>query len=244
MIEQTLEIPLSDGTSTTFIVRPDRDGPYPLILFLMDAPGIREELRDMARRLASTGYYVMLPNLYYRASVLELIPPGGAMDDALRERMMGLMNGLTIPMVMDDVAAMVAFAATQPEADATRIGTVGYCMSGQFAINAAVRVPQVRAAASIHGTYLVTEADDSPHLAARKSSAELYFACAETDRWAPLETVEALRAALAAEGARAEVEIYPGAEHGFTFPQRALYQKQGAERHWERLNALYRRNLG
>ncbi len=244
MIEQTLEIPLSDGTSTTFIVRPDRDGPYPLILFLMDAPGIREELRDMARRLASTGYYVMLPNLYYRAGVLELVPPGGAMDDALRERMMGLMNGLTIPMVMDDVAAMVAFAATQPEADATRIGTVGYCMSGQFAINAAVRLPQVKAAASIHGTYLVTDADDSPHLAARKSSAELYFACAETDRWAPLETVEALRAALAADGARAEVEIYPGAEHGFTFPQRALYQKRGAERHWERLNALYRRNLG
>lgn len=244
MIEQTIEIPLSDGTSTTFIVRPDRDGPYPLILFLMDAPGIREELRDMARRLASTGYYVMLPNLYYRAGVLELVPPGGAMDDALRERMMGLMNGLTIPMVMDDVAAMVAFAATQPEADATRIGTVGYCMSGQFAINAAVRLPQVKAAASIHGTYLVTDADDSPHLAARKSSAELYFACAETDRWAPLETVEALRAALAADGARAEVEIYPGAEHGFTFPQRALYQKQGAERHWERLSALYRRNLG
>ena len=244
MIEQTIEIPLSDGTSTTFIVRPDRDGPYPLILFLMDAPGIREELRDMARRLASTGYYVMLPNLYYRAGVLELVPPGGAMDDALRERMMGLMNGLTIPMVMDDVAAMVAFAATQPEADATRIGTVGYCMSGQFAINAAVRLPPVKAAASIHGTYLVTDADDSPHLAARKSSAELYFACAETDRWAPLETVEALRAALAADGARAEVEIYPGAEHGFTFPQRALYQKRGAERHWERLNALYRRNLG
>ena len=244
MIEQTIEIPLSDGTSTTFIVRPDRDGPYPLILFLMDAPGIREELRDMARRLASTGYYVMLPNLYYRAGVLELVPPGGAMDDALRERMMGLMNGLTIPMVMDDVAAMVAFAATQPEADATRIGTVGYCMSGQFAINAAVRLPQVKAAASIHGTYLVTDADDSPHLAARKSSAELYFACAETDRWAPLETVEALRAALAAAGAAAEVEIYPGAEHGFTFPQRALYQKRGAERHWERLNALYRRNLG
>ena len=244
MIEQTLEIPLAGGTSTTFIVHPERDGPHPLILFLMDAPGIREELRDMARRLASAGYYVMLPNLYYRAGVLELVPAGGAMDDALRAQMMELMNGLTIPMVMDDVAALTAFAAGQAGADVSRIGTVGYCMSGQFAINAAVRLPQVKAAASIHGTYLVTDEDDSPHLAARKSSAELYFACAETDRWAPLETVEALAKALAADGARAEVEIYPGAEHGFTFPQRALYQKQGAERHWERLNALYRRNLG
>lgn len=163
MIEQTLEIPLSGGTSTTFIVRPERDGPHPLIMFLMDAPGIREELRDMARRLASAGYYVMLPNLYYRAGVLELVPPGGAMDDALRERMMGLMNGLTIPMVMDDVEALVAFASGQPDADVSRIGSVGYCMSGQFAINAAVRLPQVKAAASIHGTYLVTDADDSPH---------------------------------------------------------------------------------
>lgn len=244
MIEQTIEVPLRDGTSTTFIVQPERDGPHPLIVFLMDAPGIREELRDMARRLASAGYYVMLPNLYYRAGVLELAAPGAAMDEALRERMMGLMYDLTIPLVMDDVEALVEFAAGQPGADASRIGTVGYCMSGQFAINAAVRLPQVKAAASIHGTFLVTHAEDSPHLAARKSTAELYFACAETDRWAPLETVEALRAALAADGARAEVEIYPGAEHGFSFPQRALYQKQGAERHWERLNALYRRNLG
>ena len=244
MIEQTIDIPTKDGATTTFIVHPERDGPHPLILFLMDAPGIREELRDMARRLASAGYYVMLPNLYYRAGVLELVPPKGTMDEALRERMMGLMNELTIPMVMDDVEALVAFAAGQPAADVSRIGTVGYCMSGQFAINVAVRLPQVKAAASIHGTYLVTDADDSPHLAGRRSQAELYFACAETDRWAPLETVQALSQALAADGARAEVEIYPGAEHGFTFPQRALYQKQGAERHWERLNALYRRNLG
>lgn len=244
MIEQTIDIPTKDGATTTFIVHPERDGPHPLILFLMDAPGIREELRDMARRLASAGYYVMLPNLYYRAGVLELVPPKGTMDEALRERMMGLMNELTIPMVMDDVEALVAFAAGQPAADVSRIGTVGYCMSGQFAINAAVRLPQVKAAASIHGTYLVTDADDSPHLAGRRSQAELYFACAETDRWAPLETVQALSQALAADGARAEVEIYPGAEHGFTFPQRALYQKQGAERHWERLNALFARNLG
>ena len=242
MIEQTVEVPTRDGATTTFIVHPERGGPHPLILFYMDAPAIREELRDMARRLASCGYYVMLPNLYYRAGVLEMSAEDRA--DPEHKRVFELMNSLTIPLVMDDTDALLAYADKEPAASKGKAGCVGYCMSGQFAINAAVRLPQVKAAASIHGTYLVTDQDDSPHLAARKSSAELYFACAETDRWAPLETVEALRVALAADGARAEVEIYPGAEHGFTFPQRALYQKQGAERHWERLNALYRRNLG
>ena len=91
---------------------------------------------------------------------------------------------------------------------------------------------------------LVTDAADSPHLAARKAAAELYFACAETDRWAPLEMVEALAASLKDGGVNAEVEVYPGTEHGFAFPQRAVYDKAAAERHWERLFALFRRNLG
>ena len=125
------------------------------------------------------------------------------------------------------------------------MGAVGYCMSGQFAINAAATFPdRLAAAASMYGTYLVTDKPDSPHLAARKSRAELYFGCAETDRWAPMELVENLKASLAADKIDAEVEIYPGVEHGFAFPQRPAYDKDAAERHWERLSALYRRRLG
>ena len=81
MIEQTVDIPTKDGKTTTFIVHPDRGGPFPVILFYMDAPAIREELRDMSRRLASSGYYVVLPNMYYRAGVMELGPIPPAMDD-------------------------------------------------------------------------------------------------------------------------------------------------------------------
>src|SRR5262249_12455422 len=125
------------------------------------------------------------------------------------------------------------------------IGTVGYCMSGQFAINAAGAFPsRVAAAASIYGTFLVTDKANSPHLVAQRARAELYFACAEVDRWAPMETVEALSAALAGCDTQAEVELYPKVEHGFAFPQRAAYDKASAERHWERLVALYRRRLG
>ena len=243
MIEQTVEVPTKDGATTTFIVYPERDGPHPVILFFMDAPAIREELRDMARRFASAGYYVMLPNLYYRSGVLELTAEDWA--DPERKKMMGLMYSLTIPLVMEDADALLAHADGQASADATTVGCVGYCMSGQFSINAAARRPdRVKAAASIYGTFLVTDKPDSPHVAARKAKGELYFACAEIDRWAPLEMVQALEASLKSDGIEAEVEFYPGVEHGFAFPNRPAYDKQAAERHWERLNALFRRRLG
>jgi carboxymethylenebutenolidase len=242
VIERQLDIKTRDGATTTFIVHPERDGPHPVILFYMDAPAIREELRDMARRFASGGYYVVLPNLYYRAGVMEIGPLG---DPAVRERMMELMGGLSIDMVMSDTEGLMAFIDQDPAAKKGPMGAVGYCMSGQFAINAAATFPdRLAAAAAMYGTYLVTDKPDSPHLAARKARAELYFGCAETDRWAPMELVENLKASLAADKIDAEVEIYPGVEHGFAFPQRPAYDKDAAERHWERLSALYRRRLG
>jgi len=241
MIERQIDIPTPHGATTTFICHPERRGPHPPILFFMDAPAIREELRDMARRLATAGYYVMLPNLYYRAGVMEI---GALGDEKVRQRMFELMNGLSIDMVMSDAAALIAFLDADPAARPGTLGTLGYCMSGQFAINAAASFPaRVAAAASLYGTYLVTDQPNSPHLMAHRTKAELYFGCAETDRWAPPETVQALWESVKGLP-NAEVEIYPGVEHGFAFPQRAAYDKAAAERHWERLVALYRRRLG
>lgn len=243
MIEKTVEVATKDGATTTFIVHPERGGPHPAILFYMDAPAIREELRDMARRFAACGYYVMLPNLYYRSGVLEMSAEDNA--DPERKRMFELMNSISIPMVMEDTDALLTYADDDPAAAKGKAGCVGYCMSGQFSINAAARYPQrIGTAASIYGTFLVTDKSDSPHLVAQKAGGELYFACAEIDRWAPLEMVEALDAALKADAVNAEVELYTGVQHGFAFPQRAVYDKAAAERHWERLIALFRRNLG
>jgi carboxymethylenebutenolidase len=243
MIEKTVEIPTQDGETTTFIVHPDRGGPFPVIVFFMDAPAIREELRDMARRLATTGYYVMLPNLYYRAGVMELAPMA-TWTEADREKMMGLMYQLKIPMVMADGDSLLAYADADDAASSGQAGCLGYCMSGQFSINFAAHRPErINAAASLYGTFLVTDESDSPHLVARKTDAELYFGCAEVDRWAPLEIVEALSQAMNDPDINAEVELYPGVEHGFAFPQRAAYNKVAAEKHWERLNSLFRRRL-
>jgi carboxymethylenebutenolidase len=244
MIDQQIEIPTKDGHTTTFITHPERGGPHALIIFYMDAPAIREELRDMARRLGTSGYYVMLPNLYYRSGVMELGPLPADPEAPERKRMFQLMASINIPLVMEDTKALLAYADGQAAARTDIVGAVGYCMSGQYAVNAATHFPgRVKAAASIYGVQLATDRPDSPHLAGQKTRAELYFGCAETDVYAPMEIVDKVRQQMKADGANAEVEIYPGVHHGFAFPKRPVYDRDAAERHWERLLALYRRNL-
>jgi carboxymethylenebutenolidase len=242
MIDQQIEIPTKDGHTTTFITHPERGGPFPVIIFYMDAPAIREELRDMARRLGTAGYYVMLPNLYYRSGVMELGPLPVDPEAPERKRMFQFMNSINIPLVMEDTKALLAYAEGQSAANTEIVGSVGYCMSGRYAINAATHfADRVKAAASVYGTHLATDQPDSPHLAAQKTKAELYFACAETDIYAPMDIIEKVKQGM--NGANAEVEIYPGTHHGFAFPKRPVYDRDAAERHWERLLALYRRNL-
>ncbi|MGA9865346.1 MAG: dienelactone hydrolase family protein [Acetobacteraceae bacterium] len=245
MIEETVDIQTHDGAMETFLCRPERGGPYPAVLLLMDAPGIREELRDMARRLGTVGYHVLLPNLYYRAGRDTIYGPDVLQEgSAEQQRMRAVRTKMTIPPVMDDVAAMIALLDRQPEVRKGPIGCHGYCMSGPYALAAAARYPErIGAAASFYGTWLVSDAEESPHLSLGKAKGELYIACAEHDKLAPLPMVEELRVLFDRSGVEGELEMYPGVHHGFAFPQRWCYDKAAAERHWERLLALYRRRL-
>jgi carboxymethylenebutenolidase len=245
MIEETLDIATKDGAMETFIVRPERNGPFPAVFILMDAPGIREELRDMARRLATVGYYVLLPNLYYRAGRDTIFGPDALTEgSAERARMRAVRTKMTIPPVMDDVSTMIAYVDKQKEVKKGAVGAHGYCMSGPYALAAAARYPdRVAAAASFYGTWLVSDAVESPHLNLGRVKGELYIGCAEHDDLAPLPMVEELRGLLKKSGAAGELEIHPGVHHGFAFPERWCYDKPAAERHWERLFALYDRNL-
>jgi len=246
MLEQTLDIATGDGAMETFLVRPERGGLHPAVLFLMDAPGIREELRDMARRLATVGYTVLLPNLYYRAGRDTVYGPDVLIEgSAEHTRMRAVRTRMTIPPVMQDVGAMLAFLDDTAYAKPGPVGCHGYCMSGPYALAAAAHYPaRIGAAASFYGTWLVSDAVESPHLTFAKSGAELYIACAEHDTLAPLPMVAELRRHFEQSGAKGEIEIYPGAHHGFAFPGRRVYDQAAAERHWERLIALYRRRLG
>jgi carboxymethylenebutenolidase len=226
----------------SFVVHPEEGGPHPVVLFYMDAPGKREELHDMARRLATVGYYVVLPNLYYRRT----------RSFELRERtpeamkpMFELMDSLSNAMVVQDTEAMLRFVDTQPQADGDRVGAVGYCMSGPFVFAAAAALPgRIRCIASIHGARMVTDQADSPHRLCARIRCETYVGCAETDIWAPPEAMAKLQEALDAGGTPYRLEWYPGAQHGFVFPRRTgIYHQPSAERHWERLFDLFRRRL-
>ena len=242
MIELQLDIPTADGAMNTFVVHPEEGGPFPVVLFYMDAPGWRDELRDMARRLASVGYFVVLPNLYYRVS----------RDFWLTERteekmahMFSLMATLDRATTLCDTDAMLRYVDAHAAADGTRIGAVGYCMGGPFVMWAAAERPErFSCIASIHGANMATERPDSPHRMAPRIRCESYFACAEIDKWAPPADIEKLQAALREAGTPHRLEWYPGVEHGFVFPNRVgVYDRAAAERHYERLFALFDRTL-
>jgi carboxymethylenebutenolidase len=243
MIEKQVDVLTSDGLMSTFVCHPERGGPHSVILFFMDAPGIREELRDMVRRLAATGYYVLLPNLYYRVRKEEFDYSDGITAE-IREKFVECMTTLRINSVVDDAGSLIAYAKQDGAANAKSIGCVGYCMSGQFVINTAARFnDDIKAVASIYGVKLVTEDATSPHLVACNAKAEFYLACADNDVHVPLSMVEQFKRAVKADEVKSEVEIYPGTEHGFAFPQRPVYKRESAERHWERILDLFKRCL-
>ena len=242
MIEHHLDIPTADGAMNSFVVHPEENGPFPVVLFFMDAPGKREELHDMARRIAAVGYFVVLPNLYYRRSRDFQLPDR---TEPSMARMFSLMNTLDATTAECDTRALLAFVDAQAEADGASIGAVGYCMSGPIVMWAAVAFPErIDCIASIHGANMVTDKPDSPHLMPPKIRCECYFACAEIDKWAAPADIAKLQTALEAAGTPHRIEWYAGAEHGFVFPQRAgAYDRAAAERHWERLFSLFGRTL-
>ncbi len=236
-----VDIDTGEGAMGTFVVHPDDTRPHPVVLFLMDAPGKRPLLHAMATRLAEHGYYVMLPNLYYRTTA------GFELDFASKEsfaRMRDLMGALGNRMVARDAGALFGFAEGDRAADTGVAGCVGYCMSGPFAVYiAAEHAERVRAAASFYGVRLHVDAADSPHLRLGEVTGEVYVGAAEHDDYVPLEMVDRFEAAMREAGVRGRVERYWGNHHGFAFDDRPAYDAVADARHWEVLIDLFGRNL-
>ncbi len=241
MIEGEVAIETGEGAMGTFVVHPEGAGPWPLVLFLMDAPGKRPLLHAMAKRLASLGYYVMLPNLYYR------VTPNFELDFESREsyrEMKDLMYAVGNNMVVRDAAALIAHAEADPAASTEKVGCVGYCMSGPFAVCvAAAHADRVAAAASFYGTRMAIDEEGSPHRKLGQITGELYVGCAEKDDYFPPEMIDRFEAAMRSSGVRGRLERYPGTEHGFAFDDRPAYDPDADARHWEVLTDLFARNL-
>lgn len=241
MIESIVEIRTIAGAMETFTAAPGA-GRHPPVILYMDAPGIREELYDFARRIAREGYFVLLPDMYYRSGRLRFDLAAGG--DAERTRMFGAMMSLTNQLVMDDTKGMLDFLDASRLAAPGPRGCIGYCMSGQYVVSAAGTYPQAfAAAASLYGVGIVTDKPDSPHLLAPRMKGELYLGFAEKDAYVPDNVIPDLQAALKANNVAHRLDVWPGTDHGFCFPQRATYVETAAEEVWSRVFELYGRRL-
>lgn len=241
MIERWTDIVTPDGTMPTLVYHPSHGGPHPVVLYLMDAPSIRPALRDMAMRLSSAGYYVMLPFLYYRGSEYREF---GSSDEDMHARR-DLMATVTPTNIVPDARALLTVADTDPAAQHGPVGAVGFCMSGGLAVAVARALPdRIAAAASIHGAWLMRDTDDSPHHALSAVTAELYFGWCDNDPTAPPEHLAVVRAALERAGVRHTIDWFTDAVHGYAPPGTERYHRSASELHWERVHSLLRRNVG
>ena len=240
MIVRELDITTAEGEMPTWIYHPEHGGPHPIVLYLMDAPSIRPALHEMASRLASAGYYVMLPYLFYRGGPFRQF---GASDEDMHARR-EFMDQLNPTNILDDVSALLAVADGDSAARGGKVGAVGFCMSGGLVISAARAMPErVAAVASIHGAWLVKDTDDSPHKGLDAVEAEIYLAWCDTDATAPAEDVPIMEAALADAGVDYTLDWITDAVHGFAPPHSDRYDFTASELHWERVHSLMRRNL-
>ncbi len=236
--ETDLDVTTPDGVADCYFVHPS-SGTHPGVLIWPDAFGLRPAKKQMGRRLAESGYSVLVVNQYYRSQRAPIV----SSTDFAAERatLMPLMGSLNADTQTMDAMAFISFLDTQPAVDSSRkMGTMGYCMGGPFTMRTAAAVPdRVGAAASFHGGQLVTNAPDSPHLLVPKMKAHYLFAIAANDDQNQPEAKDVLRDAFAQAGLPAEIEVYTGAMHGWCPPDSTVYHEAQAERAWSRLLALF-----
>ena len=246
MTQTDVTIPTVDGDARAFVFHPAGQGPWPAVIFFMDAPAIRPALFAMGERLADHGYFVLLPDMFWRIGPYEPVDATVVFqDEEARRTMFSRATGATDPeRAVRDTGAFLAWLSEQPQVQGSKVGCTGYCMGGGMALRAAAAYPdRIVAAASFHGTRLATDAPDSPHLLAPKIKAKVYVAGADEDAGFPPEQADRLRAALTEAGVENTVEIYAGARHGYAPTDTPAYDEAASERHWGELLALLDRTL-
>tara|TARA_Y100000588_G_scaffold164902_1_gene178976 strand:+ start:341 stop:1078 length:738 start_codon:yes stop_codon:yes gene_type:complete len=242
LIEKEIEIGTRAGNMPGFSAVPADGTPVPPIIFYMDAPGYREELRNMARRIAKAGYFCVVPDMYYRIGVLRFDLLNR--NDAMTKVIFAAMNHLTNAMVVEDTACILSWLDGQAEAKSGAVGCVGHCMSGRYITTVSAKFPsRIKAAGSLYGVGIITEAEDSPHLLLNDITAELYYAFAQIDEHVPDHVVPELKEALSRASVKHTVELFEGTQHGFCFPERHAYSPEAAEATWARLFDMWERQL-
>jgi carboxymethylenebutenolidase len=236
-----IEIKTKDGTCPSSVYVPTGDGPWPAVLVFMDGIGIRPAMLEIGERLATHGYFVLLPDLFYRSGPYEPMNPHTVFTDPeQRKILMEKFFALATPAnIMSDTRAFLDYLAAQRDVKPGGIGTTGYCMGGLMSLTAAgTYADRIVAAASYHGGRLATDAPDSPHLLASKIKARVYVAGAIEDPSFPDDMKARLAQALSQAGVDHTIETYP-AKHGWVLRDTPVYDPAAAERHWETMLALF-----
>jgi carboxymethylenebutenolidase len=243
--EEEVEITTPDGTADACFVHPAA-GAAPGVLVWPDIFGLRAAFRQMGRRLAESGYSVLVVNPFYRTKHAPTAPENPDFNDpATRTALMALAGSLTPQTAVTDARAFVGWLEGQPSVHKHRkMGTTGYCMGGPFTMRTAAEFPaRIGAAASFHGGGLVTDKPDSPHLLIPKMKAHFLIAIAENDDQRQPEVKNVLRAAFASARLPAEIEVYAGTKHGWCPPDSRVYNDAQAERAWSRQLVLFKEAL-
>lgn len=243
---QDVNIETPDGTADCYLVHPV-EGRHPAVLLWPDIKGIRPAFRAMGRRLAESGYTVLVINPYYRTAKGEVIEPGESFGDpATREKLMPHARSLSPETCVTDGGAFLEYLYQHDAVDtASQAGVMGYCMTGSYALRLAAAYPdRVGAGASFHGGGLATDEPDSPHRLAPQMDAGFLIAIAENDDARDPEAKTLLREAFDEAGVDAEIEVYEGTQHGWCPLDSAVYDEAQAERAWRRMLALFERRLG
>ena len=243
--ESDITVKTPDGVADCYFVHPSTATGAGVIVW-PDILGLRPAFRQMGKRLAESGYAVLVVNPFYRAKKAPVVPAGANFaDQSTRDIVMPLAQGLNATTHTTDAKAFVAFLDSQATVDRRRkIGTTGYCMGGPIVMRTAAAVPdRIGAGASFHGGGLVTKTPDSPHLLVPQMKAHFLFAVAENDDQRDPEAKNILRDTFAKAKLPAEIEVYAGAAHGWCPPDSAVYNEKQAERAWSRLLALFKTAL-
>ena len=245
VVEQEVEIETPDGVADCYFVHP-AEGQHAAVMVWPDVVGIRPAFRQMGKRLAESGYSVLVINPYYRTAKGQVVPDGKTFrDPGIRELLMPYYRSLSPETCVTDGRAFVAWLDQQSAVDSSRkMGTTGYCMSGSYTMRIAAAIPdRIGAGASFHGGNLATDQEDSPHLLVPQMKAGFLIAIAENDDERRPEEKVLLRKAFDAADVEAEIEVYEGALHGWCPPDSAIYNEEQAERAWSRMLALFEREL-
>jgi carboxymethylenebutenolidase len=244
MSREQVTLQAADGACKAYVLTPEGEGPWPGVIFYMDAFGIRPGMIEMASHAASQGYVVLLPDLFYRHGPYGPLVPKDVLKGDVRAIVGPMMGSTDNHKAAADTATFIAYLESRPDVAKTKLGTVGFCMGGGMALTAAAYYPDcIGAAASFHGGNLATDQPTSPHLLVDKIEAELYIAVADNDQSYPPEMAERFEAALSAAGVKHKSEFYQGNLHGWMKPDLPVYDAEAAERGWKALSDLYARAL-